>query len=90
VAVLSFKERTIPMPQRKTTSRQSLKVMVILGHRSNASFSAALADLQFDPILHGSNPHHQDLEPDLLVAQDNIAWVFPVWWGSVPAMPTAL
>ncbi|MES2949518.1 MAG: NAD(P)H-dependent oxidoreductase [Pseudomonadota bacterium] len=87
-------------------------VLVILGHASNTSFSAALADtyaqaaqaaghtvrvlrladLQFDATLHGSNPHHQALEPDLLAAQDSIAWanhiawVFPVWWGSVPAL----
>jgi NAD(P)H dehydrogenase (quinone) len=87
-------------------------ILVILGHPSNTSFSAALADayaeaaqaaghnvrvlrladLQFDAILHGSNPHHQVLEPDLRAAQDSIAWaqhiawVFPVWWGSVPAL----
>lgn len=51
-----------------------------------------LADLKFDPILHGSNPHLQTLEPDLLSAQksiawaNHIAWVFPVWWGGVPAL----
>ncbi|MFY8043731.1 MAG: NAD(P)H-dependent oxidoreductase, partial [Rhodoferax sp.] len=51
-----------------------------------------LADLKFDPLLHGSNPHHQPLEPDLLAAQDSMAWaqhmawVFPVWWGGVPAL----
>jgi len=87
-------------------------ILVILGHPSNTSYSAALAeayaqgakaaghtvrvlrlvDLTFDPILHGSNPHHQALEPDLLVAQESItwaqhiAWVFPVWWGTMPAL----
>jgi len=51
-----------------------------------------LAELNFDPLLHGSNPHHQPLEPDLLAAQDSMAWaqhmawVFPVWWGGVPAL----
>lgn len=95
-----------------TTSATSHNVLVILGHGSNTSFSAAvaetyakaaqaaghtvrvlrLADLQFDALLHGSNPHHQTLEPDLLAAQENIvwaqhiAWVFPVWWGGVPAL----
>ena len=93
-------------------SATSHNVLVILGHGSNSSFSAAvaetyakaaeaaghtvrvlrLADLQFDALLHGSNPHHQALEPDPLAAQENIvwaqhiAWVFPVWWGGVPAL----
>lgn len=97
------------MPPKNTTSHN---VLVILGHTSNTSFSAAvadtyaqaaqaaghsvrvlrLADLRFDALLHGSNPHHQSLEPDLLAAQDSmvwaqhIAWVFPVWWGGVPAL----
>ena len=73
-----------------TISATSHNVLVILGHGSNSSFSAAvaetyakaaeaaghtvrvlrLADLQFDALLHGSNPHHQALEPDLLAAQD--------------------
>jgi NAD(P)H dehydrogenase (quinone) len=90
----------------------SRNILIILGHGSNTSFSAALADayaqaaraagnsvrvmrladLKFDALLHGSNPHHQPLEPDLLAAQENIdwaqhiAWVFPVWWGGVPAL----
>jgi NAD(P)H dehydrogenase (quinone) len=98
------------MPSKPTAS--SRNILIILGHGSSNSFSAALADtyaqaaraagntvrvmrladLQFDAQLHGSNPHHQPLEPDLLAAQDNIdwaqhiTWVFPVWWGGVPAL----
>lgn len=94
------------------TSNHPKNILVILGHPSNTSYSAALAeayaqgakaaghsvrvlrlaDLTFDPILHGSNPHHQALEPDLLAAQtsitwaQHIAWVFPVWWGTMPAL----
>lgn len=90
----------------------SKNVLVVLGHPSNTSYSAALADayaqsaeaaghtvrmlrladVKFDAILHGSNPHHQTLEPDLLAAQESmawanhIAWVFPVWWGGMPAL----
>jgi len=93
-------------------STRPKNILVILGHPSNTSYSAALAEayaqgaktaghtvrvlrlseLIFDPILHGSNPHHQPLEPDLLAAQESIAWaqhmawVFPVWWGTTPAL----
>ena len=105
----------VPYPQNPIemlTNKSLQNVLVILGHGSNNSFSAAVADtytqaaksaghavrilrlgeLQFDALLHGSNPHQQALEPDLLAAQDSIqwaqhiAWVFPVWWGSVPAL----
>ncbi|MDH0289506.1 NAD(P)H-dependent oxidoreductase [Pseudomonas sp. GD04087] len=51
-----------------------------------------LGELAFDPLLrHGYNGA-QALEPDLLQAQQAIAWadhlalVFPVWWGGVPAL----
>ena len=93
-------------------STQPKNILVILGHPSNTSYSAALAgayaqgaetaghtvrvlrlaDLTFDPVLHGSDPHEQPLEPDLLAAQtsiawaQHIAWVFPVWWGTMPAL----
>jgi putative NADPH-quinone reductase len=86
--------------------------LIVLGHPSNTSFSAALAesyaqgaraaghtvrmlrlaDLQFDPVLHASNTHAQPLESALLQAQSDIewaqhiGWVFPVWWGSLPAL----
>jgi NAD(P)H dehydrogenase (quinone) len=94
------------------TATGAKKILVVMGHPANTSYSAALADayaeaaqaaghtvrilrladLMFDPILHGSNPNHQPLEPDLLAAQasilwaHHIAWVFPVWWGGVPAL----
>lgn len=51
-----------------------------------------LGELAFDPILRRGYKTVQALEPALLTAQDNIQWcqhwviVYPVWWGSVPAL----
>jgi len=51
-----------------------------------------LADLAFDPILHHGYRQIQQLEPDLVEAQQNILWCerwvifYPVWWGNVPAL----
>lgn len=51
-----------------------------------------IGDMQFDPILWKGYGTVQELEPDLKQAQENILWcnkwmiVYPVWWGSVPAL----
>lgn len=51
-----------------------------------------LADLQFNPNLQYGYRKRTELEPDLLQAQaslqwaDHLVWVYPVWWGSVPAI----
>ncbi|MWV15986.1 flavodoxin family protein [Pseudomonas sp. L-22-4S-12] len=51
-----------------------------------------LGELQFDPILRDGYSQGQALEPDLLEAQRQIHWaehlvfVYPVWWGGVPAL----
>jgi NAD(P)H dehydrogenase (quinone) len=51
-----------------------------------------LANLKFDPILHQGYKVIQALEPDLVEAQrlilwaDHLSFVFPIWWGSVPAI----
>jgi len=51
-----------------------------------------IADLDFDPNLKYGYRQRTELEPDLLKAQetlkwaDHIVWIYPVWWGSVPAM----
>ncbi|MBX2813562.1 MAG: NAD(P)H-dependent oxidoreductase [Myxococcales bacterium] len=50
-----------------------------------------LADLNYDPVLH-TTQEGQELEPDLqffreqILRAQHINWVFPVWWGSSPAL----
>lgn len=52
----------------------------------------ALDALRFDPLLRQGYRHVQALEADLAEAQALIHWarhlafVFPVWWGGVPAL----
>ena len=52
----------------------------------------SLSNLKFDPILHKGYKEKQELEPDLVKAQEDIlwanhiVWVFPVWWGGMPAL----
>lgn len=51
-----------------------------------------IRDLQFNPNLQFGYRKRTELEPDLIKAQekitwaDHIVWVYPVWWGSVPAI----
>jgi len=52
----------------------------------------SLGQLDFDPILRDGYNTIQPLEPDLVAAQESIAWaehlvfVYPIWWGSIPAI----
>lgn len=51
-----------------------------------------IRDLHFNPNLEFGYRKRTELEPDLIDAQekikwaDHIVWVYPVWWGSVPAI----
>lgn len=51
-----------------------------------------VADLQFNPNLQFGYRKRTALEPDLLDAwekikwADHLVWVYPVWWGSFPAL----
>ena len=61
--------------------------------KSNAEVrSIVIADLKFNPNLKFGYRKRTELEPDLLKAQESIkwaehiVWVYPIWWGSVPAI----
>lgn len=61
--------------------------------QTNAEFQQInIRDLNFNPNLQFGYRKRTELEPDLLDAQqklmwaDHIVWVYPVWWGSVPAI----
>ena len=49
-------------------------------------------ELQFNTNLQFGYRKRTELEPDLLNAQDKIrwaehlVWIYPVWWGSIPAI----
>ncbi|MCH2034542.1 MAG: NAD(P)H-dependent oxidoreductase [Tenacibaculum sp.] len=51
-----------------------------------------LRDLEFNPILQYGYRKRTELEPDLKIAiekiknADHLVWVFPIWWGGMPAI----
>lgn len=55
-----------------------------------------LADLAFDPVLRHGHHEAQPLEPDLVAlrdafeAADHVAWFFPTYWASPPAIVRAV
>lgn len=51
-----------------------------------------VSDLRFDPVLHMGYKQTQELEEDLIRSQELIKWaehivfVYPTWWGTMPAL----
>ncbi len=51
-----------------------------------------LGELKFNPLTVPSLTNPAELEPDLKSAQDAIKWadhlvfVYPIWWGTIPAL----
>ena len=51
-----------------------------------------IRELDFNPNLQYGYRKRTELEPDLLDAQekikwaDHLVWIYPVWWGSLPAI----
>ncbi len=60
--------------------------------RGSSCQTIVLSDLEFDPLLRHAYRKEQPLEPDLKKAQELIRWsdhliiVYPVWWGTMPAL----
>jgi putative NADPH-quinone reductase len=51
-----------------------------------------IRELNFDPNLKAGYRTRTELEPDLIESQEkikwaqHIVWIYPVWWGSIPAI----
>ena len=51
-----------------------------------------VGQLVFNPLLQQGYRGDQPLEPDLVAAQgdirwaDHLVWVYPIWWGAMPAL----
>jgi putative NADPH-quinone reductase len=78
--------------------KESFNFALAKAYRTGAEESSAeireivIRDLVFDPNLQYGYRKRTELEPDLIEAQetlkwaDHIVWIYPVWWGSVPAI----
>lgn len=61
--------------------------------KSNAQIDELnIRELNFNPNLQFGYRKRTELEPDLVRAQnkliwaDHLVWIYPVWWGSLPAI----
>jgi len=78
--------------------KESFNHSISSAYRKGAVVSKAIVktinlfDLEFNLNLQYGYRKRTTLEPDLLDAQeklkwaDHIVWIYPVWWGSVPAL----
>ena len=78
--------------------KESYNFALAEAYKSGAETSGAevreivIRDLEFNPNLQFGYRKRTELEPDLLNSQetlkwaDHIVWIYPVWWGSVPAI----
>ncbi len=77
---------------------ESFNCAIVGAYKKGAESSGAeievinIRELKFNPNLQYGYRKRTDLEPDLLDAQekikwaDHLVWVYPVWWGSIPAI----
>lgn len=78
--------------------KESFNYAISESYKSGAISSGAeieelkIAELTFNPNLQFGYRKRTELEPDLINAQekikwaDHLVWIYPVWWGSVPAI----
>lgn len=78
--------------------KESFCHALTLAYQQGAEASGAqvevihIIDLAFNPNLEFGYRKRTELEPDLIEAQqkikqaDHLVWVYPVWWGSYPAI----
>lgn len=78
--------------------KESYNFALAQAYKSGAEKSGAeireivISNLKFNPNLQFGYRKRTELEPDLIAAQetlkwaDHIVWIYPVWWGSVPAI----
>ena len=78
--------------------KESFNYAIADSYRKGAEKSGAeikeirIGDLNFNPNLQFGYRKRMELEPDLIIAQkkikwaDHIVWIYPVWWGSYPAI----
>ena len=77
---------------------KSLCTELALSYQKGAEFAGAncciihLSQLNFDPLRHHHLLKHNEYEPDLVRAQnelrkaDHLVFVYPNWWGTYPAL----
>lgn len=78
--------------------KESFNYGLFESYKKGATISGAevkeihVRDLSFNPNLEFGYRKRTELEPDLLEAQEkltwanHIVWVYPVWWGALPAI----
>lgn len=78
--------------------KESFNFALANSYRNGAEKSNAevreinIRELNFNPNLQFGYRKRTELEPDLIKSQeklkwaDHIVWIYPVWWGSVPAI----
>jgi len=78
--------------------KESFSFGLANAYKKGAAISGAeikeinICNLNFDPDLKFGYRKRTELEPDLIEAQekikwaDHLVWIYPVWWGSLPAI----